>query len=360
MIARSGKPPARHAKVSIKDIAKVAGVSHSTVSRALRHSLHVRPDTTARIRALADEMGYSPDAAARSLAVGRTQTVGIVATTITDPFIAEVVRGIESTAYAGGYSVILASSDAEPERELASVEMLRSKRVDAVIVTSSRIGSCYRDHLEKIGVPVVLLNSHREGQGQYTYSVRVDDRQGGQLAAEHLIRLGHQRIAYISGGESNSTSNQRHDGYRAALERAGITFDPGLVVPGTGRLTAGEQALPVLLALPSPPSAVFCYNDLTAIGLMRAAREAGLRVPEDLSIAGFDDIPMALYVFPPLTTIAQPKFELGQRAMLMAFALLAPGTTTEQVKDVLLEVKLVIRCSTTSRGGRRSKDMATC
>jgi DNA-binding LacI/PurR family transcriptional regulator len=337
--------------VSIKDIARAAGVSHSTVSRALSDSPLVKAATKARIQRLAREMGYSPDARARSLVMGQTRTVGVVVTTISDPFAGEVVQGIEDTAHENGYTVLLCASNAEPERELAAVETLRSKRVDGVIVTSSRVGALYVEHLERIGVPIVLINNHSEAGGSYTYGVTVDNPHGGHLATRHLITLGHRRIAYISRPADYLSNLGRLEGYRQALDAAGIPFDPALVVPGTGRVGGGERVLPALLNLPDPPSAVFCYNDLTAIGLMRAARQAGLTVPRDLAVVGFDDIALASYVFPSLTTIAQPKIEMGQKAMQMALALMrTQDPIAEGFSDLTVKGELIIRESSKPSG----------
>jgi len=330
--------------VSIKDIAKAAGVSHSTVSRALSDSSLVSEGTKARIQTLAREMGYSPDAQARSLVMGRTQTIGVVATRITDPFIAEVLQSVESTAHSHGYSVLWASSHAEPEREIAAVEMLHSKRVDGVIVTSSRIGALYQQHLDRLHVPVVLINSHSEQRGPYTFSVSVDNRKGGYCATKHLIELGHRRIAYVSGPADHSDDLARLTGYRDALSDAGIAFDPDLVVPGTGRVGGGERALPVMLYTSDPATAVFCYNDMTAVGLLRAARKEGVTVPGELAVVGFDDIPLASYVAPSLTTIAQPKGEMGRRAAQMVLALLSePGDASRFVSNITVQGSLVIR-----------------
>ena len=340
------------ARISIKDIARAAGVSHSTVSRALSDSPLVKAETRSRIQDLAREMGYSPDAWARSLVMRQTRAVGVVVTTIADPFIAEVVQGIESTAYQHGYTVILASSGSEPERELAAVEMLRSKRVDGVIVTSSRVGALYQKHLERIGVPVVLLNNHSEQSGRYTFSVTVDNPHGGHLATQHLIDLGHRRIAYANGPAYISSSEGRLTGYHQALIEAGIPPELDLVVPGTGRTEAGEQALRTLVALAEPPTAVFCYNDVTAIGLLRAAREAGLSVPQDLSVVGFDDIPFASYSYPSLTTVAQPKFEMGKQAMQMALVLMSASNSSE-VSDIVVKGQLIVRGSSGPLAPRR-------
>lgn len=346
--------------VSIKDIAKAAGVSHSTVSRALSDSPLVSVETKARIQVLAHEMGYSPDAQARSLVVGRTQTLGVVVTTITDPFIAEIVQAIESTAQDHGYSVILASSNAEPEREIAAVEMLHSKRVDGVIVTSSRVGALYQDHLDRLGVPVVLVNSHSEQRGRYTFSIDVDNQHGGWLATKHLLEQGHCRIAYITGPADHvlpsdcqfgSDDVARLAGYRKALRQAGIQFNPALVVAGTGHTGGGEQALQKLLVLEVLPSAVFCYNDMTAIGVLRAARQGNVAVPGELAVVGFDDIPLASYVQPPLTTIAQPKPKMGRRATEMVLALLSvDGQAAVDISNVVVQGKLIVRASSRETG----------
>jgi DNA-binding LacI/PurR family transcriptional regulator len=337
--------------VSIKDIARAADVSHSTVSRALSDSPLVSAATKERIRHLARQMGYSPHAQARSLVMGRTLTIGVVVTTITDPFIAEIVQAIESTALDHGYSVILASSMSEPDRELAAVEMLHSKRVDGVIVTSSRVGSLYQEHLQRFGVPVVLINSRRLG-GPYTFSVAVNNRHGGSLATRHLIELAHDRIAYVTGPAGHSDDLERLAGYQQALGEAGIGFDARLVVRGTGLQDGGMDALPVLMALEEPPSAIFCYNDMTAIGLVHAARQAGVDVPRELAVVGFDDIPLASYVSPPLTTIAQPKTQMGRRAIEMVLALMGSGDPdNSDVSNVVVEGRLVIRSSSGIPGG---------
>ncbi len=334
----------KNARISIIDIAKAAGVSHSTVSRALSGSSLVNASTKARIQQLAREMGYSPDAWARSLVMGRTRTIGVVVTTVADPFIAEVIQGIESTAYEHGYTIILATSNSDPAREMAAVEMLQSKRVDGMIVTSSRVGALYQRHLERVDAPVVLLNNHSEESGRYVFSVSVDNQHGGRLATQHLIERGHRRIAYISGPEGTSSSAGRLGGYQQAMAGAGIASDPKLVVPGTGRTQSGEQAMTFLRALPKPPTAVFCYNDMTAIGLLNAARASGPSVPRDLAVVGFDDIPFAACVYPRLTTIAQPKFEMGQQAMQMLLALMAaPSPAEAQVTDIIVQGQLIVR-----------------
>jgi DNA-binding LacI/PurR family transcriptional regulator len=334
-------------RVSIKDIARVADVSHSTVSRALGDSPLVSSETKARIQRLAQEMGYSPDAQARSLVMRRTQTIGVVVTAITDPFIAEIVQAVERTAGDHDFSVILASSNAEPEREIAAVEMLQSKRVDGVIVTSSRVGALYQEYLDRLGVPVVLVNSHSQQRGPYTFSVNVDNHHGGCLATEHLVSLGYESIAYVGGAANHSDDQERLAGYRRALAQAGLPFDPALVLQGNGRASGGERAWSQLLALQPRPQAVFCYNDVTAIGLMRAARQSGCVIPHDLAVVGFDDIPFASYIQPSLTTVSQPKGEMGRMALEMVLALLESGEPNlPAVSNEVVQGRLIVREST--------------
>lgn len=315
---RMSRRPAR--RISIKDIARKAGVSHSTVSRALRGSPLVNPRTAERIRRLAAQMGYVPNAAARSLVTTRTSIIGLVITTLADPFLAEIVRGVEEVALEAGYRLFLATSNADPERELAAVRALAESRVEGVIVASSRVGELYLPHLEALGVPIVLINQQREAP--FIYSVASDSYQGAVLAVSYLMNLGHTRIAYIAGPPMARSNRLRLTGYQKTLAAAGIPPDPAWIVEGNGRPEAGEWGIQRLLEAPLRPTAVFCYNDMTAIGALRAARAAGLRVPEDLSIIGFDDILFAAYTEPPLTTIAQPKYEMGRTAMSMLLRLL--------------------------------------
>ncbi len=332
--------------VSIKDIAQAANVTPGTVSRALRDSPRVNPDTKERIQRLADEMGYTPDAQARSLVIGRTQTIGIVVTTLTDPFIGTMVQTIESAAFEQGYTVILTSSNDIPEREIEAVQMLQSRRVDGVIVTSSRVGSLYQEHLDRLRVPVVLINSLVHHSGGHTYSIGVDNLHGGYLATSHLLQRGHRCIAYVSAPADRSDNAERQRGYRDALAEAGVEADPALILQGTGRAGGGQRALPQLLSLDPAPTAAFCYNDVTAIGLITAARESGLSIPQDLAIVGFDDIAFAQFVHPALTTIAQPVHRLGRGAVEMVLALLPDDDRSERtVTDAQVRGRLVVRAS---------------
>ncbi len=326
--------------VSIKDIARAAGVSHSTVSRALHDDPTISQETKARIALLAERMGYTPNAIGRGLVTRHTATVGVVVRTIADPFVAEVVQGIEETALTHGYTTILCNSNSEPDRELKTVRALREKRVDAVIVTSSRLGNLYMNHLREVGVPIVLVNS--QSASAYAHSVRIDDVLGGELAGRYLLNLGHRHIAYISGPAWTQASSLRLKGCRKALQADGLDLPEEWVLQGNGRADGGFAAAARLLKGGPPVSAVLCYNDVTAMGLLSALHEAGKRVPDDLSVIGYDDVAMAAYLQPPLTTIAQPKYDLGKRAMEMALALMVGEA---EVNDLLLPPTLVERKS---------------
>ncbi|MCG8350514.1 MAG: LacI family transcriptional regulator [Chloroflexales bacterium] len=326
--------------VTIKDIARVAGVSHTTVSRALKDHPTISRETTQRIQALAQQMGYIPSAVAQSLLSRQTWTIGMVITTIADPFVVKVVEGVEQVAQAAKYSVFLATSHNNPEQEVAVVETLHRRRVDAIIVASSRVGSLYSSQLDRIQVPIVLINNNAEGE--YLHSVAVDDAQGAALALQHLVSLGHRRIGYVGVNNRPKLNRRRLAGYRQALAQAGLAVDPTLIIYPDREtdLECGQIGLQKLLD--AQATAVCCFNDVVAIGLLMACREQQISVPEQLSVVGFDNIEPATYVAPPLTTVAQPLLVLGQRAMEMTLHLIAG----HKVQDQRLSCQLVVRQST--------------
>ncbi len=234
-------------RASIKDIARLANVSHSTVSRALSGSTLISPETTDRIRRIAEVSGYRPSAAARSLVTSRSATIGVVVTTIADPFAAEVVLGIEDAANHHDYSVILANSNAEPDREVRVVRAFEERRVDGIIVTSSRVGAVYAETLSQTQVPIVLLNNQHPSE--FMHSVMIDNLPASIQATRHLIELGHRRIAYIGDRFGCQSDTERFGGYRAALDHAGLPFLPQLRRPrqrqaGRRSLRHGDPAPP--------------------------------------------------------------------------------------------------------------------
>lgn len=328
-------------KVSIKDIAAAAGVSHSTVSRALRNSPLLKPETIARIQKIAQEKGYTASAVARSLVTRRTQTIGVVVTTIADPFVAEVVSGIEEAANEHRYSVFLANSNAEPEREMNVVRSFAEHRVDGIVVTSSRVGALYTPMLSSMQVPIVLVNNQHPGE--FVHSVMIANFEASRQATDLLVELGHRRIAYLGDRFGYQSDSERFAGYREALDCAGLPFAPELVSHGDGRPEGGYEAMKKLLALPDPPTAVFCYNDMSALGALKAIREAGLRVPRDISVVGFDDLFVAEYAEPPLTTVRQPRRQMGRLAAEILLKLIEGEQADEIIR---VPGELVLRQST--------------
>ena len=331
-------------QISIKDIARAARVSHPTVSRALRHSPLVKGETAERIRQIATGMGYRPSAIARSLATKETKTIGVVVTTIADPFIADVVSGIEETANDHGYLVFLANSNANPDREIQVVHSFHERRVDGILVTASRVGALYVPVLSRLRVPIVLINNqHPDEPDEFVYSVMINNIKAGNQVMQHLIGLGHRRIAYIGDRTGFQSDNERLAGYRHALEFASYPFLPELVVHGDGKPEGGQQAMEKLIALPAPPTAVFCYNDMTALGALRAIYSHGLKVPDDISLVGFDDLAIASYTSPMLTTVRQPKQQMGRMAMETLLKMISGVDAKTNIK---VEGELIIREST--------------
>jgi DNA-binding LacI/PurR family transcriptional regulator len=328
-------------QLSIKDIARIARVSHPTVSRALQNSPLVNAKTAEKIRKIADEAGYRASAVARGLVTRRTRTIGLVVTTVADPFASEVVCGVEQTANDHGYSVFLADSNADPARERKVVQAFAERRVDGILVTSSRVGALYLPMLAEMHVPIVLVNDQHPGA--FVHSVMIANFEGMRAAAQHLIGLGHRRIAYLGDQFGYQSDAERLDGYRAALEQAGLPAPAELVANGDGKPEAARAAMDKLLALAESPTAVCCYNDMSALGAMRQMRMRGLRVPEDISITGFDDLFFAAYTQPPLTTVRQPMRRMGQMAMESLLRLMAGE---ESVPQIRVEAELIVRAST--------------
>jgi len=349
-IARAGANKPLHRQPSIKDIARLAKVSHPTVSRALQNSPLVNAKTAAKIRKIAEDAGYRASAVARGLVTRKTRTVGLVVTTVNDPFAGEIALGIEQAANEHGYSVFLANSNAEPERERRMVQAFAEQRVDGIVVTSSRVGASYLPLLAELMVPIVLVND--QYPGEFMHSVMIENIEGSRAATEHLIALGHRRIAYVGDRSGYHSDTERLEGYKQALVQAGIAFVPELAVKGDSTPAAAIEAVNALLALRWPPTAICCYNDMTALGAMRAVQTRGLRVPDDVSITGFDDLFFASYLQPPLTTVRQPMRRMGEMAMENLFRLMSGE---ESVAQVRVETKLMVRGSTgkANRNGQR-------
>ncbi len=329
---------ARNAR--IYEVAKSAGVSIATVSRVANGSAPVDARTEKRVRAAMERLEYRPHALARGLAARRSHTVGLLITDILDPYFAEIVRGAQAQAELSGYVVLLGDASVHTAREDLLVRRLLERRVDGLIVASSRTTEEYAEQLRSEDVPVVCINGPR---GQFPHAVQIDNRAGARLAIAHLVALGHRRIAHVAGPTGVTTQEERLAGYRAALREAGLRFDPQLVVAGSGKLEESREAARALLAQSDAPTAIFAYNDRSAIGCYQAIRAAGLRVGADVSVVGFDDVVMASWVDPALTTVSQPREEMGRIAVDMLLSILRAESPDDHV--VVLP-RLVVRAST--------------
>ncbi|MEH2444833.1 MAG: LacI family DNA-binding transcriptional regulator [Nostoc sp.] len=327
-------------RISIEDIARVAGVSHSTVSRALRDNALISPKVREEIKQLAQEMNYVPNAIAQSLQNQRTDTIGIVVTSIADPFFAEVVEGIEKIARPAGLSVLLSASHRDFEQEIAAIDSFHRRRVDGILVADSRISKQHTKQLTQIAVPTVLINSQTEDQSEIFHSVAIDDRLGARLATEHLISLGHTAIGYLGVSDRSRSNQQRLEGYRMALAEAGLPQNTDWVAISdeydqrTSDVTTGQQMLSKLLT--AEVTGIFCYNDMVAVGALLTCKELGILVPRNLSLVGFDGIALGRYVTPALTTVSQPMLEIGGIAMQMLLDLLEEKTVENRVLSPFL------------------------
>jgi LacI family transcriptional regulator len=327
--------------VTIKDVARAAGVSVATVSRVYNGSELVRQQTGQRVREVAQRLGYSPNAAARSLITSRTSTIGVLLPDLYGEFFSEVIRGIDQAAQRHGYHLLVSSShSARPEVEAAFRSM--RGRVDGLVVMWPEMDTETAVRNLPAGFPVVLLNSPVEA-GAFDV-IRIANFDGAYAMVRHFLDLGHRRIAIIRGVESNYDSEERLRGYHAALAEAGISPSAGYEVSGDFKEAAGFHATAELLRADPWPTAIFAANDAMAIGAMSALREAGLRVPDDVAIGGFDDIPMARYLDPPLSSVHVDISALGELATVRLISALQDKEHHERREDVL-PTTLVLRRS---------------
>lgn len=332
---------------TIKDIARLAGVSHSTVSRALRGSTLISTETTDRIRRAAHQLDYHPSAVARSLKTNSTRVLGVVVSSIDDPFFSEILQGIEDTAQSEGYSLFIAASQRDPAREQRILKTLMEYRVDGVIACSTSFGMEQRRELSTNGRPIVVVNN--QAAEEYRYSIYHDDVDGSRQVIRHLLELGHRQIAYLGNSLSGRTTADRLLGMQQEMRSAGIPVPDECVyqVPGSSP-DKGEAAAAHFLSLPTPPTAIFCYNDMMAMGLLKGLEWAGVPVPARISVAGFDNIIYSAYTNPPLTTFDQPKRYIGMEAARLLLGLLqTPAEQTGgEVRIHRLKGRLLIRQST--------------
>jgi len=298
---------------TIRQVARRAGVSTATVSRVLAGVGAARPETRARVVAAARDLGYRPSGIARSLKLRSTRTLGLIVTDIENPFFPQLVRAVEDAAWREGYALLLCNAANDPDREAGYLELLVDRRVDGVVIAASSLGTRQGDWLRDPPLPVVLVNC--ASPGGMLPGIASDNRGGGRLAIEHLVGLGHRRIGHVTARPRNVDAPDRLEGARDGIVAAGLAADALVVVEGDAVVAGGEEATRGILDVAPETTAVFAYNDLMAIGAIRAFRAAGRRVPDDASVVGFDDVDLAAYVEPPLTTIAQATAQMGSWAV---------------------------------------------
>ncbi len=333
--------------ITIKDIAKEAAVSHSTVSRALRGSSLISEKTTKHIQETAMKLGYLPSAAARSLKTNRSQAVGVIVSNIDDPYFSEILQGIEEVAQRNNYSLFMAASQRDHEREVAIIQSMRQHRVDGVIICSTAFSDEQSRRFSKYEVPIVVVNN--QAAEDYRYSIYHDDVDGSCQLTRHLIELGHRKIAYLGNSNSGRTTLDRLAGFRQEMQSAGLPVPDNYVheIPGS-EPEQGMHAVDHFLALPDHPTALVCFNDMLAIGVLKSLQSQGVCVPDDISIAGFDNIVFSNYTNPPLTTFDQPKRFIGQKAAELMLSLVdsTSKTSVPEQKIQVLKGKLLVRKST--------------
>jgi LacI family transcriptional regulator, repressor for deo operon, udp, cdd, tsx, nupC, and nupG len=324
--------------VRIVDVAKLANVSTATVSRVLSNSGTVTKETTEKVMEAIEKLNYQPNILARQLRKLETKTILVVVPDITNTFFSKILRGIEEIAAKNGYQVLLGDTGNNLERENEFLNILRQKKADGLILLTARID---QKSIEEIAeeFPVVLACEYIEGSQIPTVSI--DNISSARKATEHLIRSGHKRIGFISGPLNVVLSRDRLKGFNQAIAQHGLTVESFLIQEGDFSYESGFNLMMKFLALDQPPTAVFAANDEMAIGAIKAIKSKGLRVPDDISVVGFDDIKFASIVEPALTTIAQPMFDIGMKAMELLLKLINKDPLEKN--QYILEDKLIIR-----------------
>ena len=337
----------KYNQVTIKDIARELGISPSTVSRALKDHPDISPDTKKAVNALAEKLNYQPNIVALSLRQSKTNTIGVIIPEIVHFFFSTVISGIEDVAYSAGYNVILTQSNESEAREILDMKALFNSRVDGMLMSVSRETTNF-DHIESMlakGVPIVFFD--RVYNTDQASKIIVDDFTGAKDATLHLIEQGCKRIAHIEGPPNLDISKQRLEGYKEALKENNIPFNKELVsICPSGTIEEGKKATEKLLSLKNPPDAIFATNDPAAMGAMQAIKEKGLKMPHDIALVGFSNWFFSSLMDPPLSSVDQPGFEMGQEA-----AKLLIRQIEKQDKDDLeiapetkiLKTRLVIR-----------------
>jgi LacI family transcriptional regulator len=327
---------------TIKDVAALAGVSFTTVSHVLNETRPVSADARRRVLAAVEEIGYLPSAVARSLRKSETKIIGVLVPNVNNPFFAELVVGVEECCRLAGYSVFLCNSDNDPRRQQQYMRTLLEKRVDGLLLSSAGDAAALARIFKLATVPAVTVD--RLVPGARADRVSVNNLDGASKAVRHLVGLGHRKIGCISGPAEFEVTQERVEGWRRAQEEAGFNADEQLLIESDFSSSGGYEAARQLLSTHPDMTALFASNDLMALGALRAAAEIGIKVPQQLSIVGFDDIELSSYVFPGMTTVGCSIRELGREAgRVLIDRIENPGAP---LKDVQLTPRLVLREST--------------
>jgi LacI family transcriptional regulator len=330
--------------ITIKDVARESGVNVSTVSRALNGEYGVHPETRELVLGVAQRLHYRPNRVARGLVTGRSHTLALVVSDIRNPFFAEVARGAEDAAYAADCDLVLCNSDLDPEKQLRYAQSLTEKRVDGILMNSvAELTRKQVEQLSSIGVPIVLLN--RAAPRSAFSTICADNAAGGVLAAKYLWQLGHRKIAHLTGPRHHGNMTERARGFLRSLSEQRKPIKP-VVLHGKNNFQGGMELTQKLLAEAPGITAIFAASDMMAFGAIRALMDAGRRIPDDVSVIGFDNVELSTIVNPPLTTIHQPKYEIGRSAVEILLRLAGRGEHPP-TEHRLFDVHLVERKSCT-------------
>lgn len=332
---------------TIRDVAKRAGVAPITVSRVINRSRNVSEATRARVQEAIDELGYVPNRLARSLRLKRTHTLALVVTDITNPFWTTVVRGVEDAAQDAGFNVILCNTDECEAKQEQYLDILLQKRVDGIVLVPARASAKLVDWIQRQTTPVVVLD--RRVPSVRADVVRGDSEGGAYQLVRHLLSLGHRQIAVLSGPKDVSTAADRVDGYCRALAEAGLEIRADWIRYGSFSQASGYEMAQQVLAASPRPTALFAINNFIAIGALRALRDAGLRVPEDMSVVTFDDRTSGLVTEPFLTVADQPAYEMGQKAADLLLTRLS-GSAGNGYQEIVLPIEITVRRSSSPLG----------
>ncbi|MFZ2907444.1 MAG: LacI family DNA-binding transcriptional regulator [Cyclobacteriaceae bacterium] len=336
----------KYIQVTIKDIARELGISPSTVSRALKDHPDISPETKKAVNALAEKLNYQPNIVALNLRQSKTNTIGVIIPEIVHFFFSTVISGIEDIAYSAGYNVILAQSNESLQREKTDIKALFNSRVDGMLISISRETTEF-DHIESIiskGVPIVFFD--RVYDNNQLSKVLVDDFEGAKEATLHLIKQGYKRIAHLEGPPNLAISKQRLEGFLEAHKQNNLSVNKELIVPCLfGTIEEGKSATAKLLKLKNPPDAIFASNDPAAMGSMQAIKEQGLKIPNDVAVVGFSNWLFSSMMDPPLTSVDQPGFEMGQEAARILIRHIERKDKDSEIvpETKILKTKLIVR-----------------